>query len=157
MKTIKKIILGISVLAILTVAILVLLSSNRLEIGYQAFRVLSGSMIPTLHIDDLVISKSVQEEEIKKGDIITFSDGDSIVTHRIIEISKVDGEKHYITKGDNNNTKDDHQRVYRDIKGKVVLILPKAGMIVNLLQKKESLILLMVFIFGFCLLEYRRD
>ncbi len=157
MKTIKKIILGISVLVILTIAILGILSSNRLKIGYQAFRVLSGSMIPTLHIDDLVISKRVQEEEIKKGDIITFSDGDSIVTHRIVEISEVEGEKHYITKGDNNNTEDDQDRVYRDIKGKVVLVIPKAGMVINLLQKRESLSLFMVFIFGFCLLEYRRD
>lgn len=57
--------------------------------GFKAFRIASGIMVPTLDIGDVIISKKVSEENIKKGDIITFleSEGNAYnVTHRIKEI-----------------------------------------------------------------------
>ena len=40
--------------------------------GYKFFTVLTGSMSPTININDLVIVKEVKPEEIKVNDIITF-------------------------------------------------------------------------------------
>ena len=40
--------------------------------GYKFFTVLTGSMSPTININDLVIVKEVKPEEIEVNDIITF-------------------------------------------------------------------------------------
>lgn len=70
--------------------------------GYTLLNVVSGSMEPTLYIDDLILINT-KEKNYKAGDIITFQDAEgSFVTHRIVSIT----EKELITKGDNNNTED---------------------------------------------------
>ena len=56
---------------------------------FNAYVVLSGSMIPTINIKDIVVTKKVPEEELEEGDIITFITPDTryggiSVTHRII-------------------------------------------------------------------------
>ena len=39
---------------------------------FNAYVVLSGSMLPTIQIKDIVVTKKVPEEELKVGDIITL-------------------------------------------------------------------------------------
>lgn len=41
-------------------------------------------------------------EDIQVGDIISYQYGDSVIIHRVIEISQDEGGKYYIVKGDNN-------------------------------------------------------
>ena len=60
--------------------------------GYYPMIVLSGSMEDTIMTGDLIIGKYADISEVREGDIISFYDGDSIVTHRAIEIETVDGE-----------------------------------------------------------------
>lgn len=75
-------------------------------------------MAPNFNKEDLIIIK--EEKEYEVGDIITFKNLDGIyVTHRIIEKD----ENGFITKGDNNNTKDDEKVTKEQICGKVVFIL----------------------------------
>lgn len=77
--------------------------------GYSPLIVLSGSMETEIYTGDLVIVKKVEISSLKEGDVIAFytdNTKQTIVTHRIIEIVNENGNIKYITKGDNNNTKD---------------------------------------------------
>lgn len=77
--------------------------------GYSPLIVLSGSMETEIYTGDLIIVKQVEISSLKEGDIIAFYTDDSrqtIVTHRIIDITQEDEKIKYVTKGDNNNTKD---------------------------------------------------
>lgn len=88
--------------------------------GYSMFDVVTGSMSGTIEIDDYVVVKNTKD--VKLNDIVTFKDNNTLVTHRIVEMV---GDK-ITTKGDSNNT-NDYSITSDDIVGKVVLVLPKAG------------------------------
>lgn len=80
-------------------------------LGVTPMVVLSGSMSGDApdHIEagDLIFAKPVQPEALKIGDIITYMEGKTAVTHRIIGINVgEDGKLLFDTKGDANNTAD---------------------------------------------------
>lgn len=84
--------------------------------GISVLRVESGSMENTLSIGDIIIIKECADYKV--GDIITYNvNNEYLVTHRIIE--KENGN--FVTKGDNNNTKDNTKVTKSDIEGKVIL------------------------------------
>ena len=72
--------------------------------------VLTDSMYPVIQSGDLIICSTAQPEEIETGDVIAFFDpagnGTTIVTHRVLEVTELDGKTAWRTKGDNNNTED---------------------------------------------------
>ena len=75
--------------------------------GYQVLRVLTSSMEPAIVGNTCIITKKVSTEELKVGDIITFISEDPAIygyynTHRIHEIIEEDGERKFVTKGDNS-------------------------------------------------------
>lgn len=77
-------------------------------------------MAKTINIKDIVIIKITKE--VNKNDIVTYFDGNVLITHRIIEMSN----KNIVTKGDANNSKDNP--ITKDqIVGKVVYIIPQIG------------------------------
>lgn len=84
--------------------------------GYTYYSVATGSMKPVISPNDLIFVKITKN--VSKGDIITFKDSASIVTHRLIDINN----NKYITKGDANNTSDTGINK-SDIIGKVVYII----------------------------------
>lgn len=94
--------------------------------GYQLYQVETGSMIPTLDVGSIIISKEPKSpESLEVGDIVTFDSGETIITHRIIEIIKEDNEIKYRTKGDNPvNTPDLELLEPENIKGKFVVKVP---------------------------------
>ncbi len=106
--------------------------------GYTFFEVASGSMEPTLHINDVILVK-ITKDNLKKGDIIAFRQEDAIITHRIIYI---DGEV-LTVKGDNNNTID-KPIVIDNVIGKMVKVYPELGIWKKVL--KEPKILLLIFV-----------
>lgn len=102
--------------------------------GYTFFEVASGSMEPTLKINDVTIVK-IGNQDLKKGDIIAFYNENVIITHRILFI---DGD--IITvKGDNNNVVDKPVTKTQVI-GKVVKILPELGIWKKVLTEPKILI-----------------
>lgn len=101
--------------------------------GFTMFEVVTGSMSGTIEIDDYVIVKETTDINVK--DIITFQYGDSFVTHRVVEIR---GDK-IITRGDANNS-DDKEITYDDIVGKVIYVLPGAGVWKSVLLEKQVFI-----------------
>ena len=85
-------------------------------LGYLTYNVVSGSMEPELPVGCLVLVKKTTSEEVKEGDIIVFHRGDSVVTHRVIEIQKE--ERQFITKGDANEVRDSNPIPYHDLIGR---------------------------------------
>lgn len=101
--------------------------------GYTVFEIKTGSMAKTLNIYDVIIVKITKD--VNENDIITFKKDNELITHRIMEI---DGEK-IITKGDANNTED--EEITKDaVIGKVVSILPRAGICAKVFTEPNVLI-----------------
>lgn len=68
---------------------------------------MSGNAEDHIEVGDLIFTVKPQADELKKGDIISYMEGDIAVTHRIIEVKTEDnGKRSFITKGDANNTED---------------------------------------------------
>lgn len=99
--------------------------------GYQIYTVETGSMIPTLPIGANILVRQLGEyDELNVGDIITFTHGDTAVTHRIVElVMGDDGVLRYQTKGDNpDNSKDPWLVERADIRGVVVWHFSLSGL-----------------------------
>ena len=68
---------------------------------------MSGNAEDHIEVGDLIFTVKPDTAELKKGDIISYMEGDIAVTHRIIDINiDSDGKRSFITKGDANNTED---------------------------------------------------
>ncbi len=106
--------------------------------GYTLFEVASGSMEPTLQINDVILVK-VNEKKLNKDDIIAYQQDDSVITHRIIMIDN----DNLIVKGDANNTVDSPITKGQVI-GKVVKVFPKLGIWKRILTEPKILILIFI-------------
>lgn len=103
-------------------------STNLSILGYSLEIVISGSMEPAVSTGDLILVKVQDQYDIH--DIISYRDGDAIITHRIVQ-SSIEG---FLTQGDSNNVPD-HKLVQPDqIIGTVVLVLPSAGSLLLFLR-----------------------
>ncbi len=76
--------------------------------GKSVLKVVTGSMEPSIHVDDFIKVESVPQDKLRVGDIVTFySEQEDIrgvlVTHRIKAIN-ADGT--FITRGDANDADD---------------------------------------------------
>lgn len=78
--------------------------------GTMPLIVLTDSMYPVIESGDLIICHTEDPDHIQVDDVIAFFDpagnGTSIVTHRVVEVTELNGELAWRTKGDNNNTED---------------------------------------------------
>lgn len=97
-------------------------------LGYSTAVVISGSMSGSIEINDMIIIHA--EDTYTIGDVITFYSGNSLVTHRIVG----ETERGFITKGDANNAADLYPVPITDVVGKVVLVLPGIGVIIEALR-----------------------
>ena len=87
----------------------------------------SDSMKPVINKGDAIILKKVTPKtELKKGDIVAYTNEDNTrtIVHRIEEISKANGKKAYVTKGDANNGVDSNVVSPSQIKGIVKFKIP---------------------------------
>ena len=105
MKIIKKIIFVLFLIVSCTYLFIVVspkIFKNFYPFGIKVAIVLTGSMEPTLNINDFVIIKKTNN--IKINDIISFKENNTKkeILHRVISIDK----DKIITKGDANNTED---------------------------------------------------
>lgn len=97
------------------------------------YTIISPSMEPAIKVYDVVLEFRVEDEsELEVGDVVTFySDiidtGGYTVTHRIIDYYEAEGKTYYVTKGDNNQSKDDGDITFDHIVGKVHYVFPGLG------------------------------
>ena len=123
--------------------------SNKRSL-FDTYVIVSESMIPTIGVNDAIVVKKTDDNNLEIGDIITFSSKDYAyngltVTHRIVGIqNSASGEKIYRTKGDNNVFVDTALVDLNSIYGKVVLIIPKFGYIKNFLTSIPGFITLII-------------
>lgn len=110
--------------------------------GHRFYIVDTGSMVPTLPVDSMIIVREIDAtSNIEKGDIVTYyaGNGNTRVTHRVAQV--VEDEK-FITRGDANNT-DDPNILDRDrIIGKLVLTIPYLGTVFRTLSSKIGIAIL---------------
>lgn len=109
--------------------------------GFKAFTVLSGSMEPSIKTGSMVFIRRAQEYKV--GDIITFDvDPNSKIptTHRIVEKVK-DG---FLTKGDNNGSRDGLIVVLPSIRGKVYFNIPYFGLALAKLKEPKWFFILII-------------
>lgn len=104
-------------------------------LGYGQVVVITGSMSPAVEPGDLLIIR--EQAQYQAGDIITFADQNSLVTHRLLGFE--DGLA--ITKGDANNAQDAPLEPEK-IRGKMVLRVPQAGKLVLFLRSSQGVLLM---------------
>ena len=118
---------------------------------FNAYVVLTGSMVPEIMVNDVVVTKKVEAPKLKIGDIITFISSDKrfsgyIITHRIMQVfvDSTSGEYSYETKGDSNNTVDFTHAKDSNVIGKVILKIPKLGYLQQFLATKGGWIIVIL-------------
>ena len=123
--------------------------------GFRQYVVATNSMEPKYNIGDLIIIKQTPNDKIKVGDVINYisGNGKDTITHRVIQITEVDGQKYYKTKGDNNNSEDPELIKQSQVRGIIIFKISKVGTILTKLLTGTGLIIL----FGFILLSYFKD
>ena len=147
LKNILSITLLIILLPILFISVVILINSytKPKEIpsffGYKPFIVLSGSMESEINSGDIAVAKEIDVIKLKKGDIIAFRSGKSVITHRIVDIIDENGVLEFVTKGDNNNNNDKNVVTSNNVEGKYVFRLKGVGNFAMFLQTPLGMII----------------
>lgn len=115
-------------------------------LGMTPMVVLSGSMSGEqeghIEIGDLIVARKVEAANLKEGDVISYMDGKSAVTHRIIGIVEgYTGNLFFETKGDANNAPDLSTVSQDQLIGKFWFRLPYLGDFALFLQQPLGMLL----------------
>ena len=113
--------------------------------GISLFNMESNSMQNDIKVGDLVITKNVEEQELKEGDIIAYTVNGKTRINKII--NQQDG---YTTKSNKNYYPDIEKVTYDQIIGKQIANISFLGKIIGILQSKITtgailIVLLLVF------------
>lgn len=175
----KRTLFSILISAIIIIAFFM---SIRLYLGEfnPVYVVVSGSMIPTLQVGDVVVTQndghgiggSAQSafDHLKKGDIIVFKAPDDFdeqgnprtIVHRVIFVGLEprSNEQVVATKGDNNPESYlglDFPIMKSNYIGKVIIVIPKLGLIIQLLKPPVNYILIAIIIGVFIVYHFKRE
>lgn len=94
--------------------------------GYSLFRVVTGSMEPTIPVGSLLVSKQVEMDTVQVSDIICFQAQNSTIlgkmmTHRVVDVlNGADGSVMFETRGDANLASDGYLVTQTNFVGKVI-------------------------------------
>lgn len=121
-------------------------SKNGSDFQVNSFVVVSGSMMPTLNVNDLIFTIKEEKDKLQQGSIISFYQNDHIITHRINNVIEQDGQTYYETKGDNNNDIDDELVKYDDVVGRYLFRIPKIGYLIKNLQTQIGIVVIIVLL-----------
>lgn len=107
--------------------------------GHRMYIVDSGSMVPTLPINSIIVVNESTASEIEQGDIVTYYAGstNTRVTHRVVEV--LENNEGFITRGDANNTEDPNILQKDKIIGKLAFSIPFVGAIFRVLSTKAGI------------------
>lgn len=132
------------------------LKQNPVLFGYSFAIVLTGSMEDSIMINDMIITKDFSDYQV--GDVISYKLENSeyhikSVTHRIIDKKVESSNVSFVTKGDANNIADKDVVYLDDVIGKVIVVIPNVGNIVNYIKTPEGIlsVFIVVFIFYYLL------
>ena len=173
MKVLKKLysvirfILTVVLVALLAIVLTQRVSDNNMAIaGIRIFTVVTESMVPEYLVGDAILVKSVEPDELKVGDDITYlgkedSFADRIVTHRIENIKKnKNGSYEITTKGIANDKEDpkiNETQVYGKVLYKIKTISYINGIIGNLYGMYFVIVVPMAIMIFAEFVNYRKD
>ena len=111
--------------------------------GYKVLQVMSGSMSGEFETGDTILIKEIKNEsDLKIGDVVTYKIAkNTLVTHRIVYISKIGENLSYTLKGDANNTEDSEKIMFSKIEGMYVKKLKLIGQMINFMQKPYGIVI----------------
>ena len=144
--TILLILFTVSVMSLATynfVSVKILNKDYPNLFGYTFFEIVSGSMSPQIEKGDMIIVKL--DTDYKVGDIISFKDNDSIITHRIVQIN----DDNIVTKGDANNT-EDNPITKNQVIGKTVKIVSRAFILAKVFTTPKVLFMCLITLTMMC-------
>jgi signal peptidase len=143
------------VIVVIGVAIIWLGLRFVFDTGNPFYVVSSGSMVPNLNVNDILVVRDGNSfQDLKVGDIIVFDrpDGaDRVIVHRVAEIFDDSEGNHQIirTKGDANDGSipgTDFPIREDDYIGKVAYVVPGAGVITKILSPPVNYIIIAAII-----------
>ncbi len=113
-----------------------------------SYVVLSGSMHPTIHAGDVVVSKRVEPSDIEAGDIIVFHRASASqtdrTTHRVVKVVHLDDGLYFRTKGDANENQDANLVPANQVIGRVWFHVPYIGHLLLFARTRAGLLSLVV-------------
>lgn len=92
--------------------------------GFITFIITGRSMEPAIPVGSVTIVQSVSPDAVQVGDVVTFSHGGRVVTHRLVAM-EADGT--FRTKGDANEVADPEQLTFMGRAGVVRAHIPLVG------------------------------
>jgi signal peptidase I len=140
-KSVSSIFYGVMIAAVVVVAGGLMATMVPIPGNFEIKIVKSGSMEPMIMTGSLVVIKPSHSYEL--GNIVTFGKDtkrDIPTTHRIVEIKEENGTKLFVTKGDANEENDQALVQQKDIIGKVLLDIPRAGFILDFARTRAGFI-----------------
>ena len=155
----KKVVLGIvnvfsvvaivAALFILCTAVMTRSGEAPNILGHYVFRVMTGSMQPTVPEDALIVVRKTGLSEIEPEDIISYYSTDplldgSVNTHRVVAVEQQGESYIFRTKGDANAVEDHYPALGENVLGKVVFISYPLGVVVNFLSSPVAFVVLIL-------------
>lgn len=101
--------------------------------GGHTLTVLSGSMEPAIGVGSVVVVLPVDARDVSVGEIVTYAStdpvtgNDTLVTHRVTGIERIDGQPVFTTGGDANAVADARPVAAEQLRGRVWYHLPWVG------------------------------
>ena len=144
---IEYIIIGIVIIVNATLIIKSAINPKKAPdlFGKKAFVIISGSMIPTIQIGDIVVLNDDVNAAI--DNIIGFRNKTStVIVHRVINEKENEGDVQYQTKGDNNNVADIDWVKKDDIEGIYIFKIPFIGKILMFLYNHLALVVVVLLV-----------
>lgn len=165
-KLIKNIVkFAVSLFCILLIAIILIqrFSNNEVTLfGFRIFNVATESMVPKYNVGDILIVKSIEPDDVKEGDDITYlgevgSFANRIVTHKVIKIElDKNGEKIFHTKGIANDSEDPTIKGHQ-IYGKVLYKFIAISYFSNIINNMYCMYILLFVSIGIVMIMEIRD
>ena len=138
-QTIKKIWNGVTGLLIALVILLAIALVGVQLVGMDVYVVLSGSMEPEYQTGSVIYVTEADTTELGVGDVTTFRlNGDLIATHRIVEITEIDGQTAFRTKGDANDHEDAAAVPASQVVGTPIFTIPYLGYLVTYIHSTSG-------------------
>jgi signal peptidase I len=119
-----------------------------MALGYRVLIIRSGSMVPTLHVGDLVIDRSIAPSQAAPGEVVTFRDprlNDQLVTHRIVSMHWSGNQVMFVTRGDANHANETWSISKTGTIGQAVAVDPIIGHLIVRLTSRIAEILEIAF------------
>lgn len=118
-------------------------------LGHEYLTVLSGSMEPGIKTGSIISVTPVKNPtDLKEGDVITFRAPDSpkiLITHRIVQIQKVNSTVLYVTKGDANDANDASPVQAKDVVAQYdQFTIPYVGYLLSFVKSKLGAVLMLI-------------